>query len=99
MHSQTRDPAVTDLNLARVEPCADLDTEPLYGVTDRRCAADRSGGPVEGGEEPVAGGIDLLTAEAGQLVPHDSVMSAFQFAPALVAHGRRPLSGTHNVRE
>ena len=48
--------------------------------------ADRTGGPVEGGEEAVAGRVDLAAAEAVELAPHERVVLA---RAARASGGRR----------
>src|SRR4030095_15109295 len=40
---------------------------------------------VEGGEDPVPGGVELPAAEAGELPTHTRVVLAEQLAPAVVA--------------
>ena len=56
-----------------------------HGLHDRAGAADRAGRAVEGGEEAVAGGVDLAAAEAGELRAHAGVV----LAPAAPASGGR----------
>ena len=79
-----RDPGdllADDLALAGVQAGADLEPELAYGGSDRLRAADCSDRPVEGGEEPVAGRVDLATAEAAELLADERVV-AFDAAPA-----------------
>ena len=48
-----------DLALAGVETGADLDPECRERIADRGGGLDSAGRPVEGGEEPVTGGVEL----------------------------------------
>ena len=45
---------------------------------------DRGSRPVEGGEKPVAGGLDFVTAEPGQFRSHDGVVISEKLEPAAV---------------
>ena len=58
------------LDLARVNARAHLEPELGQAVADRERAADRARRAVEQRQEPVAGGVDLLAAEALELAPH-----------------------------
>src|SRR5918912_3540752 len=82
------DPAhlpVRELALAGVEPCAELEPEAAHAVADRARGADRACGPVEGGEEAVAGGVDLAPAVARELAADGGLVRLEQLAPAPVA--------------
>ena len=79
------DLAVDQLALAGVQAGADLEAELAHRLGDRAGAADRPGRAVEGGEEAVAGGVDLLAAEPDQLAPDERVVALEQVAPAPVA--------------
>src|SRR6266508_155260 len=83
-----RDPthlAIELLALARVQTSANLEAKVAHRVDDRVSAADRSCWTIEGGEEPVAGGVELTAAEAGELPTHTRVVLREQLAPAAVA--------------
>ena len=56
-------------------------------------------GPVERREEPVAGGVDLPSAEARQLRPHDTVVTLDELMPLAVAELDRLLRRADDVRE
>src|SRR5918911_699338 len=64
------DPAhlpVRELALAGVEPRPELEPESPDRLLDRVSRPDRACRPVKGGEEAVAGGVDLATAVAREL--------------------------------
>ena len=52
---------------------------------DRARTVDRPRRPVEGGEEAVAGGVQLLAPEPRELAAHSRVVALEQLAPGLVA--------------
>src|SRR6266566_8903100 len=83
-----RDPAdlgVHALALAGVQPGPHLDAEIADALGDRTRAADPAGGPVERGEEAVAGGVELRAAVAPQHPAHRRVVILEQLAPARVS--------------
>ena len=80
------DARVGELDLARVEPGADLEAEPANRVADRAGAPDRARRAVERGQEAVAGDPDLLAAEPLQPVADERVVLA-RGAPS--SSGRR----------
>jgi hypothetical protein len=64
-----------------VQTGADLEAHLAQGY-DGTGAADSARGPVERGEEAVAGRIDLVAAETVELLPDRLVMALQQFAQA-----------------
>src|SRR5579862_1986734 len=54
---------------------------------------------IEGREEAIAGGVELLSAETGELASHDRVVLREQVAPLPVAEFGRALGGTDDVSE
>src|SRR5262249_61859438 len=66
----------------RVQARPDLDPEGLDRVANRHAAADRARRPVERGEEPVAGRVDLPAAEAVKLAADRRVVALEQLTPA-----------------
>ena len=64
---------------------------------DRERAVDRPRRAVEGGEEPVAGRVDLATAEPHQLPSHGGIVGVQQLAPAFVADRGRALGRADDV--
>ena len=82
-----------------MEPGADVELERPHGIDDRLSAADRSGGTIEGGEEPVAGCIDLLAVEAAELTADGGMVLLQQVAPAPIADLCRSLGGADEVGE
>src|SRR5205085_6553659 len=77
--------AVRELALAGVESCAQLEPEAPHAVADRAGGADRPRRPVEGGEEAVAGGVDLPSAVARELAADGNLVRLEQLAPAAIA--------------
>ena len=61
-----------DLAGMHVNPDREPDT--TQGLMQSAGAADRTTGPVEGGEEAVAGRVDLASAKPRELPPHDGVV-------------------------
>jgi hypothetical protein len=97
-----RDPAhvvAHQLHLAGVQAAADLDPDPLHGGADGAGAAQRPLGGVEGGQEPVAGHVQLAALVAGDLAAGEGVVGLQQLAPAAVAELGRALGRAHDVGE
>src|SRR5262249_9813903 len=88
-----------ELDLAGVEPGANVKTERVDAVAHRARAADRAGGAVERGENPVARGVDLAAPEAAELAPEDRVVPLEEIPPAAIAQGRGLLGGADDVGE
>ena len=70
--------------LAGVEPRAHVQAEGRDGVADRAGAAHRARRAIEGGEEAVAGGVDLATAVTFELAADHAVVR-LQVAPRPIA--------------
>src|SRR5206468_2107513 len=77
----------------------DVDAELANAVDDRACATDRSRRSVERRQEAVAGGVDLATAEPGELAPDDRVMPFEEVAPGAVAELERLRGRADDVSE
>src|SRR5437867_4258230 len=56
-----------------------------HGVSDGAGALNSARRTVEVSEEAVTGGVDLVSAKAGELVTHEAVMLAEQHAPRTVS--------------
>jgi hypothetical protein len=67
--------AVDALAFPSVQSGADLEAELPQRLADRTCALDGPSRAVEGGEEPVADGVELLAPEAHELTAHDRVVA------------------------
>ena len=80
-------------------PGADLEPERAHRLRDRGGAADRARGPVEGGEEAVAGALHLAAAVAVERLAEERVVALEQEAPAAVAHLGGAAGGVADVRE
>ena len=99
MNRDPLDPGLGDLELTGVQAGADLEVELPDRVPDCTRTADRPRGPVEGGEESVAGDPDLLAAEPLQMVSDERVMLVEECCPAPVAELGGPLGGADDVGE
>src|SRR6185369_4761239 len=74
VHGDATHVVAHELALPGVKACPDLDPERADGVADGAGAADGPRRAVEGGEEAVAGRLDLAAAEACELPAHERVM-------------------------
>src|SRR4051794_20658999 len=72
-------------DFADVDAGADFDVELVDTCGDFLCAANGAGGPVEGGEESVAHGLDLVATKAGEFASHDRVVPLSDVLPYAVA--------------
>jgi hypothetical protein len=89
----------SQLHLAGVQAGSDADADPGELVAERSRALDGPSGPVEGGQDPITGGLDqpaaeLLDQPAGQLV-----MDVQQLPPAPVAQCSGPLGRADDIGE
>src|SRR5215207_1581679 len=73
------------LDLPGVEPRAHGEAEAPQPAADRRGAADPAARALEGRQEAVAGRVDLVAAEALELVAHEAMVGVEQVPPAAVA--------------
>ena len=90
--------AVPQLDLADVQPGADLDPHPVQVLTQRGRAADRPRGAVEGGQDPVAGGLDQPSMKRLDPAGSRLVVDLEQLPPPLVAQVPGALGGADNGR-
>jgi hypothetical protein len=81
----TADLVTDDLAFPDVDTGTDLDSQCPYAFADRGGATNSSGGTLEGGEEAVAGVVDLVAAVGSQLSPHECVVVSEHARPALIA--------------
>jgi hypothetical protein len=93
------DPLSPHLHLARMHAGPDRQPGTRQGIADRAGAADGTTWPVEGGQEPVAGGVDLVSTEPCQLVAHDGVVLIKERAPAGITECGGSCGGVHDVGE
>jgi hypothetical protein len=78
---------------------ANLKSERLDRIRDGAGALHSTGRPIEGGEEAVAGGVDLAPAETNEIAPYRGVMVVQKFVPAPVAQVGCLFGGANNVGE
>ena len=89
-----RDPdhlAVADLALARMETGPHLETDVPQRIAKGGGGEDRLGGPIERGEEPIAGRVELPALEPRELATDDRVMLLKEVALGRVAELPRQL--------
>src|SRR3972149_2881901 len=72
-------------------PRPDLQAQAAHLLQDRPRTPDGAGRPVEGGQEAVAGGVDLAPPEPRELLADDSVVGVEQVSPPPVAPRGGPL--------
>src|SRR5919109_3162238 len=96
-----RPAAVTPLRSTSpgMQASANLEADIPYGVPHGAGAPDGPGRPVEGGEEAVAGCVDLGAAEPVQQPADPGVMLVQQVSPAAVAEAAGCLRGPDDVGE
>src|SRR5262249_39961742 len=85
--------------LPGVQPDAPAHAELRGRLPDGMSAADGSSRSVEAREEAVPRRVDLLAAEAGELVSHALVVAGEQVAPLPVAEGDGSLGRARDVGE
>jgi|ERR1022692_517522 hypothetical protein len=73
-----------DFALAGVHACPDIEPDRCDDLDDRSRAANRTRGTIEGGKEAVSSGVELSTAEAGDLTAGGVLVRLEQVAPAAV---------------
>jgi hypothetical protein len=91
--------ATAAFDLPEVDSAADLEVQLSDRPADGVGAGERPSRGVEEDEEPVAGGVDLLTTAPADLAAHVLMVALEELAPAMVAEIDRALSGTHDVGE
>jgi hypothetical protein len=91
--------AFDHLALTGVQAGTDLQTQLFHRLGDRAGAADRSSRPVEAGEEPVTGRIELPSVIADELSTDDRVVPLEELAPCPVAELHRLLRRADDVGE
>ena len=87
------------LHLARVDAGPHVEAELREGVADGEPAANRTRRPVEEREEAVAGGVDLLAAEAIELGSDRRIVPSEELRPRCVTELRRPLGRADEIGE
>jgi hypothetical protein len=87
------------LDLPEVDSAADSEVQLPDRPADGVGAGKRASRGIEEDEEPVTGGVDLLSAIAADLAAHVLMVPLEKLAPAMVAEIDGALSGTHDVGE
>ena len=91
MDRQPGDCRAVAFHFTGVQAGPDLQAESGYGVADGTSAMDGPGGAVEGGEEPITGGIDLDAAKPRKEPPDMCVMVLQQVPPPPVTEPAGPI--------
>ena len=87
------------LGLSGVQACPERDAELGDCCDDRFGGANPLGRLVKSGEEPVSGGVDLVTMETVELSANRGVVGRDQPLPRPVAELDRQVGRSHDVRE
>ena len=74
VHGDPADALFQKLDLAGVDPCADLESFLRGRDDDRLCAADRARRAVKRRQESVTGAVDLLPAVLLDVATHEAVV-------------------------
>ena len=77
----------------------DVEPERPERVPDLDGTADRAGRPVERGQEPVPGGVELLAREASELAANRRVVLVEEGSPARVPEILHPLGRADEIGE
>jgi hypothetical protein len=99
VHGDTPDVSAAELDLARVEPGSDVDTELLGPAADGGSTLDAASWSVEGRQHAVAGVFDVPTPESLQLAADHDVVRVQELAPPPIPKPGRPRSGSGYVGE
>src|ERR687895_2915586 len=99
MDGDAPDVVFEHLDLARVQPRADLNAERSDALADGDRRADSAIGPVEGGEHAIAGAVHLPSAMSIELPSDDDVVGMEELPPPAVPHPGGFLSGPNDVGE
>src|SRR6266508_1166828 len=99
VHCDPGEVVATQLALAGVDAGADFQADVAGILGDGAGAFDGPSGPVEGGEEAVAGGVHLLAAKASELTADHVVVGVEQLLPAPVAESGRLFGRPDDVGE
>ena len=95
-HCESCDVLVSELDLSGMNAGAHLETEASAGVADGSCARDSPPRSVEGGQRAIAGRLDQLASEAGQLPIDGGVVAVEDLLPAPVTKAAGLLGGAHD---
>lgn len=93
------DVAAAYFDFAGVNANAHLDTEVGGGLVEGEAAGDGPAGAVEGGQEAVSGGFDLVSSVALEVLAYEVVVGVEQFMPAAVPELACLFGGSDDVTE
>jgi hypothetical protein len=83
MHGNTTHVVTHELDLASMEPTADLEAESPHGISDGPGAANGPTGTIEGGQDPVACRLDECAPVALDLMAGSGVVSVQDPTPSV----------------
>jgi len=95
---EAADVVAGEFDLTSVAPGADLQAELANGRGQRLGAADGPGGPVEGRQQAVPGGVDVAAPVPFDLPAREVVMPDEQVGPPGIAEFGEPLSRADDGR-
>jgi hypothetical protein len=84
VHGDSADVIADQFDFGSVDPLPDLDAKAADGVADPDGRTDRPGRTIEDREESIAGGLNLTTTEAVELVADEAVVTPQKLAPRAV---------------
>ena len=96
---QTGDVVASKFDLTGVNPGSYVNVQRLQGISDGQGAFDGATGAVEGGQEAIAGVVNLPAPESLELLSDRSVVAFEQVPPTSVPELRCPVGGAHDVGE
>jgi hypothetical protein len=99
VHREAANVVASEFDLTGVAPGADIQAEVADGCAERLGAADGPGGPVEGRQQAVAGGVDVAAPVPFDLPARQVIMLGEEIGPAGVAELGQPLGGPDDVGE
>jgi len=99
MYCDPTDIVISQLDLAGVKPCSNLQTERTQRVAQPNSAPDSPSRPVEGCQHPIAGRFHQLAALPFDVLEADAIVLVEQPSPAGVAEFSRPCRRVNDVSE
>jgi len=87
------------LDLTCVQPGPNLEAQLTHGVPDRNCTLNGAGGPVERGEDTVAGSLHEMSTKPRELPINRPIVQVEAVPPDLVPESGGLLGRIDDVRE
>ncbi len=99
VQSDSADLGARHFDLPSMQTSADLDTELVPSFNNIQSTANRASRSIEGGEESITGGINLVASISSELSPNHGVMSLEKLYPSTIAETVSELCRADNVRK